>query len=545
MCTERFPSVLLLLMPSTHADTMYGRRRCDRTAPPLLQPYGAAAHGDVAALGQTKVLAPRFGEPIDAAALVKADEPALLRDTGWAPRQWTWAGVRAVLTGTMLEGVIRTTEHHYLVPDSRAALDPWVRYHEPHELRRLRAETLIDELSAAEGSNSNASTYSRRSWRSARRRTAYFSVVPEAMRVELQPQAPLYATKDDQKKGQQFLWLSSPGMRTHTHFDSDRNVFVQLLGRKRFVLWHPNETRKLCPYPRLHPLWHKSRADFEAPDLRVLACANYSHSVALVAEVQAGDVLYVPPYWWHTVETLSPSLSLSTLSRWPALYEHLNSIYGYDFLWDELLHYDAKAYALRTFIAKLMRKAEAPNLMADLLIQYAGLEHLATPRLEELAVFRRRRTRRRGRVARTRRALERGAAAEDAPLDAPRPERGNAFQCAIDVRGTPICRWCLGRINLDLELLMFRLQSLPAAIRYHVMSETIEEFTAEALGASEALAFWRECFGAQPSPSWFLTEGGTPEHERLWTTKIAYERFDSSWEARLARLRLRKNGAEL
>ena len=141
--------------------------------------------------------------------------------------------------------------------------------------------------------------------------------------------------------------------------------------------------------------------------------------------------------------------------------------------------------------------------------------------------------------------MERGAAAEDAPLDAPRPERGHAFQCAIDVRGTPICRWCLGRINLDLELLMFRLESLPAAIRYHVMSETIEEFTAEALGASEALAFWRECFGAQPSPPWFLTEGGTPEHERLWTTKIAYERFDSSWEARLARLRLRTNGAEL
>ena len=154
-------------MPSTHAEpTVYGRRRCDRTAPPLLRPYGAA-HGDVAALGKTNVLAPRFGEPIDAAALVTADEPALLRDTGWAPRRWTWAGVRAVLAGTMLEGVIRTTEHHYLVPDSRAALDPWVRYHEPHEVQRLRSETLLDELGAAEGSSSNASTYSRRSWRSA------------------------------------------------------------------------------------------------------------------------------------------------------------------------------------------------------------------------------------------------------------------------------------------------------------------------------------------------------------------------------------------
>ena len=28
-------------------------------------------------------------------------------------------------------------------------------------------------------------------------------------------------------------------------------------------------------------------------------------------ELHAGDVLYVPPYTWHAVETLTPSLSLS------------------------------------------------------------------------------------------------------------------------------------------------------------------------------------------------------------------------------------------
>ena len=31
-------------------------------------------------------------------------------------------------------------------------------------------------------------------------------------------------------------------------------------------------------------------------------------------ELHAGDVLYVPPYTWHAVETLTPSLSLSVRS---------------------------------------------------------------------------------------------------------------------------------------------------------------------------------------------------------------------------------------
>ena len=75
----------------------------------------------------------------------------------------------------------------------------------------------------------------------------------------LQPaDAQLYATSWDAKQGMQYAWLSSPGMRTHTHFDNDRNLFVQLLGVKRFVLWPPNQTDFLCPYPRLHPLWHST-----------------------------------------------------------------------------------------------------------------------------------------------------------------------------------------------------------------------------------------------------------------------------------------------
>lgn len=77
---------------------------------------------------------------------------------------------------------------------------------------------------------------------------------------------------------------------------------------------------------------------------------------------------------------------------------------------------------------------------------------------------------------------------------------------------------------------------MPADVRYTLMSEAVEEFTAEALGASEALSFWQDCFGPG-SASWFVTQPGSAEHERLWTQKVEYERLDTSWASRISRLK--------
>ena len=41
----------------------------------------------------------------------------------------------------------------------------------------------------------------------------------------------------------------------------------------------------------------------------------------------------------------------------------------------------------------------------------------------------------------------------------------------------------------------------------------------QALGATEALPFWRDCFVRTPSWPYFVTEPGSPEHTRLWLEK--------------------------
>ena len=160
----------------------------------------------------------------------------------------------------------------------------------------------------------------------------YFGAVPETLRADLQPDVLLYNTDKDHAANKQFMWISSSGMITHGHFDQDFNFFVQLVGEKRFTLWSPSQHEMMYVFPRTHPLWHKSRVNFKAPDLSRFP--QFALTRALQVTVGPGDVLFIPPYTWHYVETLSSSISLSTWSHDYQLYDHMSAIYRHDHKFD-------------------------------------------------------------------------------------------------------------------------------------------------------------------------------------------------------------------
>ena len=160
----------------------------------------------------------------------------------------------------------------------------------------------------------------------------YFAQVPEPLRQDLMPDRKLYLSERDHEARKQFMWISSEGMITHGHFDQDYNIFVQLVGVKRFTLWSPSQHDLLYPYPRIHPMWHKSRINFRSPDL--LRFPQFGKSQAQQVVLTPGMVLFVPPYTWHYVETLSPSVSLSTWSHDYFLYDHMNAVYRHDHSFD-------------------------------------------------------------------------------------------------------------------------------------------------------------------------------------------------------------------
>ena len=111
------------------------------------------------------------------------------------------------------------------------------------------------------------------------------------------------------------LWL---GGRTTfaTHYDTSDNFLLQLAGVKTVRLWPPRAWRALRPFPFLHPA-------FGAAQRSGLGGAGGGGEGegegeggggggdggdgAIVAVLHPGDVLYVPPFWWHSVSCTAPA----------------------------------------------------------------------------------------------------------------------------------------------------------------------------------------------------------------------------------------------
>uniref|UniRef100_UPI00358F0BC7 HSPB1-associated protein 1 n=1 Tax=Myxine glutinosa TaxID=7769 RepID=UPI00358F0BC7 len=105
---------------------------------------------------------------------------------------------------------------------------------------------------------------------------------------------------------QSTLWIGSDGAGTPCHQDTyGCNLVLQIQGRKRWTLFPPEDAQFL--YPTRLPYEESSvfsRVDVTQPDLAGFPCfcAAHPHVVTL----NPGEVLFVPPKWWHDVECLDP-----------------------------------------------------------------------------------------------------------------------------------------------------------------------------------------------------------------------------------------------
>lgn len=102
-------------------------------------------------------------------------------------------------------------------------------------------------------------------------------------------------------------FFSRAGVRTPLHYDLCHNLYVQLTGRKRFVLFAPHERRHLRARSRLFRDYWRSPVDVDALDRDRTA-----HRAAPFEAVLApGDTLFIPGGWWHAVQTLEESVAMA------------------------------------------------------------------------------------------------------------------------------------------------------------------------------------------------------------------------------------------
>ena len=103
--------------------------------------------------------------------------------------------------------------------------------------------------------------------------------------------------------GQSFPVLHYDGLYTHA-------FLMQIYGRKQYFVYAPDQTPFMYPVPG-DP--NRSQLnDVESPDLGKFPL--FAQARGLTFTLDAGEMLFVPGGWWHTVRMLTPSITLSVNS---------------------------------------------------------------------------------------------------------------------------------------------------------------------------------------------------------------------------------------
>jgi hypothetical protein len=92
------------------------------------------------------------------------------------------------------------------------------------------------------------------------------------------------------------------------HFDVADNLAFVIAGRRRFILFPPEQAPNLYPgpmdaTPANVPI---SMVSLDAPELDRFPRYREALKAAVVAELEPGDAVYIPYMWWHGVQSLAP-----------------------------------------------------------------------------------------------------------------------------------------------------------------------------------------------------------------------------------------------
>jgi hypothetical protein len=134
------------------------------------------------------------------------------------------------------------------------------------------------------------------------------------------------------------IWLGN-AVTTPTHLDEWFNIGCVVAGKRRFTLFPPEQICNLYIGPLDYaptgaPM---SLVQLHAPDFGRFPRFREALAAARSAELSPGDALFIPPLWWHNVESLDP-LNVLINYWWHASGAPLGSDSGYDSLRHAILN---------------------------------------------------------------------------------------------------------------------------------------------------------------------------------------------------------------
>jgi len=101
------------------------------------------------------------------------------------------------------------------------------------------------------------------------------------------------------------MWLGNR-ISTPTHVDEWSNIGCVVAGRRRFTLFPPDQISNLYigPLDFAPTGAAMSLVSLRSPDFEKFPRFREALGAAQVADLGPGDAIYIPPLWWHHVESL-------------------------------------------------------------------------------------------------------------------------------------------------------------------------------------------------------------------------------------------------
>ena len=129
----------------------------------------------------------------------------------------------------------------------------------------------------------------------------------------------LYNMRNTISSGKTFqVFIGGKNTKTTLHSASENNLFTQVYGKKHWFLYPPEYDVVFNPpitrSPYFHSLFNPDNPDFEK-------FPNTKYIQTWECELEAGDILYNPPSWWHHVRNMSDSIGIGF--RWFSINDSL------------------------------------------------------------------------------------------------------------------------------------------------------------------------------------------------------------------------------